>query len=97
MYSAVMLCYTYFTSIVRCIAAYFNSIVAICLFRMRFIRPGVFTHNWKAKYLPFLIPISVFGVCTWYDETYRQETHRTFHNKSALYGGRDLKPGERVW
>jgi len=64
---------------------------------MRFISKGVFTRDWKDKYGALIIPLSVFFGGLWYDRTYVQPTYRSFHNKSALYGGRDLKPGERIW
>jgi len=67
------------------------------LCRMRFISKGVFTKNAYSKYGGFIIPITVFILATLYDRNVKQEQCRSFHNKSALYGGRDLKPGERIW
>jgi len=58
---------------------------------------GALTRDAHKKYGPLLIPLSVLFAAMWYDRTYVQKTYRTFHNKSALYGGRDLKPGEKSW
>jgi len=58
---------------------------------------GVLTRNAMTKYGPFSVPITVFILGTLYDRYVRQEQYRSFHNKSALYGGRDLAPGERAW
>jgi len=63
---------------------------------MPFIRKGVMTKNALSKYGPFSVPITVFILGVIYQQ-YKQEEYRSFHNKSALYGGRDLKPGERIW
>jgi len=54
------------------------------------------TKNALSKYGPFSVPITVFILGVIYQQ-YKQEEYRSFHNKSALYGGRDLKPGERIW
>jgi len=64
---------------------------------MPFFPKGLFTKDAKNKYLPALIPITGFFVYMWYERNYVMPTYRTFHNKSALYGGRDLKPGESIW
>jgi len=64
---------------------------------MPFIRKGVLTRNAGSKYGGLLIPLTVFVVGMWYERTYVEPTYRSFHNKSALYGGRDLKPGEKIW
>jgi len=57
---------------------------------------GVLTRNARSKYGGYVVPITVFILALIYD-SYKQEEYRSFHNKSALYGGRDLKPGERIW
>ena len=54
------------------------------------------TKNALSKYGQFLVPLTVLVLGTIYD-SYKQEGYRSFHNKSALFGGRDLKPGERIW
>jgi len=57
---------------------------------------GVLTRNAMSKYGGFAVPITLFIIgmmCV----RHREEGYRSFHNKSALYGGRDLKPGERIW
>jgi len=69
----------------------------VCLCRMRFISKGVFTKNAWEKYGGFLLPVTVFILASVYDRKIMQERYRSFHNKSALYGGRDLQPGERIW
>ena len=63
---------------------------------VRFIRRGVLTKNWKKKYLPFLIPITAYAVGSYVERT-QEKYADSWHNKSMLYGGRDLKPGERLW
>ena len=70
--------------------------VDVC-FRMPFIRKGVLTKNAWSKYGPFSVPITVAIICYWYERNFVVESYRSYHNKSALYGGRDLKPGERIW
>lgn len=71
-------------------------LISFMLFRMRFIRKGVMTRNAMSKYGLFIIPFSVLTLGTMYNNR-KEEEYRSFHNKSALYGGRDLKPGERIW
>jgi len=54
------------------------------------------THQPWTKYGGFSVPLTVLIVSLMYHRR-KEETYRSFHNKSALYGGRDLKPGERIW
>ena len=54
------------------------------------------TKNALNKYGPISVPLTVFILSMMY-QRHKEEEYRTFHNKSALYGGRDLKPGERIW
>jgi len=63
---------------------------------MPFIRKGVMTKNAMQKYGGFIPPIIAFIIGMTY-EHYRVDSYRSFHNKSKLYGGRDLKPGETIW
>jgi hypothetical protein len=63
---------------------------------MAFVGKGVFTNNALRKYGPFAIPLAAFFVGSYLNK-YFGENYRTYHNRSALYGGRDLKPGERLW
>lgn len=63
---------------------------------MVFISKGVFTSNAFRKYGPFAIPLAayMFGK---YVSFRLDENARSYHNRSALYGGRNLQPGERIW
>jgi hypothetical protein len=63
---------------------------------MVFIRKGVLTKNALARYSPLAIPVCAVIFGSWLNR-YLNEGYRSFHNRSALYGGRDLKPGERIW
>jgi len=63
---------------------------------MVFIRRGILTKNALAKYGPFSIPLAAFLLGAYLDRR-MGENYRSYHNRSALYGGRDLKPGERIW
>jgi len=63
---------------------------------MPFIRKGVMTRNALEKYGPIVLPLAVYFL-GYYIERRFNENYRSFHNRSALYGGRDLKPGERIW
>jgi hypothetical protein len=63
---------------------------------MVFIRSGVLTKNALSKYGPFSIPLAAFFLGLFMDR-HNNEFYRSYHNRSALYGGRDLKPGERIW
>jgi len=57
---------------------------------------GVLTRNAREKYGPFLFAFTAYMVGVVINRR-MEEGHRTFHNKSKLYGGRDLEPGERIW
>ena len=63
---------------------------------MAFIRKGVMTRNALAKFGPFSIPLAAFLIGSYLDN-WNGEKYRSYHNRSALFGGRDLKPGERIW
>jgi hypothetical protein len=63
---------------------------------MVFIRRGVLTRNALAKYGPFALPLAAYWLGSFLDQR-MGENYRSYHNRSALYGGRDLKPGERIW
>jgi len=63
---------------------------------MLFIRKGVLTRNALQTYGPFSIPL-LAGLLGAYLDRLNGENYRSYHNRSALYGGRDLKPGERIW
>lgn len=57
---------------------------------------GVFTKNALRKYFPFALILcgAIVG-----ERLDRRLFHSmdSFHNKSALFGGRQLAPGERIW
>ena len=56
---------------------------------------GILT-NFSTRYLPLSIPIIGFLIGAWFDR--RSDFKMSdYHNKSSLFGGRDLKPGERAW
>jgi len=57
---------------------------------------GVLTRDAGAKYGPIVLMIAGLIFAKKYTN-HKEEEYRSFHNKSALYGGRDLKPGERIW
>jgi len=63
---------------------------------MVFIRKGVLTRNALSKYGPFTLPLMAWFIGSYFDRM-NGENYRSYHNRSALYGGRDLKPGERIW
>ncbi|ESN91173.1 hypothetical protein HELRODRAFT_182145 [Helobdella robusta] len=64
--------------------------------KMPFIRPGALTKDLVNKLVSVGVPMSAL-VVGWYLDKLNDERYRSYHNKSALYGGRDLKPGERLW
>ena len=68
----------------------------IFLIRMAFMRRGVLTNNALRKYGPFAIPITAYLFAKFLSDKFGED-HRSYHNRSALFGGRDLKPGERIW
>ena len=61
-----------------------------------FIRKGVLTKNAYAKYQPFALAGALFVVGYWIDQKMSMSCD-SFHNKSMLYGGRQLKEGETIW
>ena len=71
-------------------------VVVIC-FSMSWFYRGCMTSNAKAKYGPLLLPLAAFIYGAWLDSSYLPSTMRNMHNRSALFGGRDLKPGEKLW
>jgi hypothetical protein len=54
------------------------------------------TRNALYKYGGFSIPLIACMIGSYLDRL-NGENYRSYHNRSALYGGRDLKPGERIW
>jgi len=52
--------------------------------------------NARAKYSPLAIPIIAYFIGR-YATKQTHENMRSYHNKSALFGGKELKEGERVW
>jgi len=63
---------------------------------MFIITRGLFTRNAVEKYKLFLVPLVGFFIGYELDKA-AEERARSFHNKSMLFGGRDLAPGERIW
>ncbi len=52
--------------------------------------------NARLKYAGFAIPLVGYLIGR-YVTKQTQENMRSYHNKSALFGGKELKEGERVW
>ena len=48
------------------------------------------------KYLSILVPFTAMFIGMYFDWEIKEDM-RSFHNKSKLFGGRDLKPGEKLW
>ena len=63
---------------------------------MPFIRKGVILKDWPIKLAMIVVPTILYQVGKFIDDM-NQERYHSYHNKSALYGGRDLKPGEKLW
>ena len=57
---------------------------------------NIWTNRPVQKYgaILFVMAAGVFGYKL---EHYMNGLNRTFHNKSALYGGVDLKEGDKLW
>lgn len=63
---------------------------------MAFVRMGAILKDWPIKLTMLVVPFTLFKIGKFIDDM-NQERYRSFYNKSALYGGRDLKPGESLW
>ena len=63
---------------------------------MFIVTKGLFTRNALQKYGALVIPLTGF-IIGWQMDKAAEERARSFHNKSMLFGGRNLAPGERLW
>ena len=54
------------------------------------------TRNFVKTYYP-LLAIPICAVAGSYLTSQLDEERRTFHNKSAMFGGQSLKAGEKLW
>jgi len=57
---------------------------------------GVMTKNFVSKYWWIVVPIGGYLFGRWIDRRV-DDNMRDYHNKSALFGGRALAPGEKAW
>ena len=48
------------------------------------------------KYLSMLVPFTAMFIGMYFDWEIKEDM-RSYHNRSKLFGGRDLKPGEKLW
>lgn len=63
---------------------------------MPFIRKQAIFKHGRQKFIMAAIPIAFAFVGSFMDRL-NNERYRDYHNRSSLYGGKKLGPGERSW
>ncbi|ELU04205.1 hypothetical protein CAPTEDRAFT_207880 [Capitella teleta] len=80
----------------RSLSSVLITTIAIMPGHSPFIRQGVLTKNAFNKYAPFAFVAVTFTAGVWMDRQHVAASN-SFCNKSMLFGGRQIKEGEKTW